>query len=170
MFVVDEVSDVLSGEDARSTGKALVKAMRDPGYDDNTILTKIMKEYASALSARNKFSLTRWSRFGARVVHLAGPDCSQRFFKCWESYIAAVAKEADLRERGEVLNLKSYTDLRRENSAIRTCLALIEYAMGTNLPEEVFEDEAFSEVYVSALDLIWWSNVRTAHFCHFRSH
>lgn len=72
-----------------------------------------------------------------------GPHSTRRFYEHCDCYIECVSKEAELRERGEVLPLGPYTDLRRENSAIRLCFGLFEYALGIDLPDEVFEDDAF---------------------------
>lgn len=72
--------------------------------------------------------------------------------------------EAELRERGEVLDVEPFIALRRENSAVRLCLDLIEYCWGIDLPDEVFEDEAFTEIYWAAVDLICWANVSRRHY------
>ena len=52
-------------------------------------------------------------------------------------YIDAVCREAELRQRGEVLGLEEYRILRRENIALRLCFSLFEYCFGFDLPDEV---------------------------------
>ena len=76
-----------------------------------------------------------------------------------EDYIEAVSKEAEYRERDEVLGMERYETLRRENSAVRLCFMLAMYALDIDLPDEVFEDSAFLVIYFAACDLVCWANV-----------
>ncbi|KAK7463064.1 Sesquiterpene synthase 10 [Stygiomarasmius scandens] len=140
LFVVDEVSDDQNGRDARATGQIFLKAMKDPTNTDTSTLSTITKE------------------FRARYFRLAGPQTSRRFLKHCEDYVECVAEEAELRERGQVLDLEAFTHLRRENSAIRVCFGLFEYALGIDLPQEVFDDATFMEAYWAATDLVCWAN------------
>ena len=45
LFVIDEISDEQSGEDAINTGSIVLKTMEDDNYDDGSILCKMTKEY-----------------------------------------------------------------------------------------------------------------------------
>lgn len=101
------------------------------------------------------------NRFRARLLKYAGPNCYRRFLDHCEAYVDAVAREAELRERGEVLSMKDFEPLRRENSAIRLCFGLFEFALGVDLPDEVFEDATFMKLYWAAADLVCWANVST---------
>ena len=100
-------------------------------------------------------------------MRLAGPTCSTRFLENCKKYVDAVAREAELREAGRVLDLESFMPLRRNNSAVPLCFSLIEYALGTNLPDEVFEDPNFVKAYLAGVDLVCWSNVSyfMNHYC-----
>lgn len=140
LFVVDEVSDEQNGKDARHTGNVYLKAMRDPEWNDGSVLAKMTKE------------------FRARLLQYAGPGCYARFLKHCEDYVEAVAKEAEYRECGVVLDMASFETLRRENSAIRLCFGLFEYCLGVDLPEYVFEDPTFMTLYWAAADMVCWSN------------
>ena len=91
----------------------------------------------------------------------AGPNSTRRFLVHCQDYVDAVAREAELREKGEVLDMEAFRDLRRENSAIRLCFGLFEFALGVDLPDQIFKDEAFMELYWAAADLVCWANVRT---------
>ena len=73
-----------------------------------------------------------------------------------------VGKEAELRERGEVLGLEEFILHRRQNSAIMTCFALAEYVLGIDLDDDVYEDPIFLDAYLAACDYVCWSNVRGA--------
>ena len=92
-------------------------------------------------------------------MRTAGANCRRRFLKHCEDYIEAISKEAEYRERDEVLDMERYETLRRENSAVRLCFMLSMYALDIDLPDEVFEDSAFMTVYFAACDLVCWANV-----------
>ncbi|GBE88250.1 Linoleate 10R-lipoxygenase COP4 [Sparassis crispa] len=140
LFVVDEVSDDQDGKDARQTGNIYLNAMRDSKWDDGSSLAKMTKE------------------FRARLLQHAGPGCLRRFLKHCEDYVEAVGREAEFRERGQVLDMASFETLRRENSAIRLCFGLFEYVLGVDLPDHVFEDPIFMTLYWAAADMVCWSN------------
>lgn len=92
-------------------------------------------------------------------MRTAGVNCRRRFLEHCEDYIEAISKEAEYRERDEVLDMERYETLRRENSAVRLCFMLAMYALDIDLPDEVFEDSAFRTVYFAACDLVCWANV-----------
>ncbi|KAF8150763.1 isoprenoid synthase domain-containing protein [Crassisporium funariophilum] len=140
LFVVDEVSDDQSGMDARATGQVFVKAMKYSDWDDGSILAKITKE------------------FRARFLRLAGPRNVRRFAELCERYTDCVATEAELREQGEVLSTEAFKPLRRNNSAVLLCFSLVEYILGIDLDDEVYEDATFMEAYWAACDFVCWSN------------
>jgi hypothetical protein len=110
--------------------------------------------------------------FRTRFLLHAGPRNVRRFINLWELYTDAVAKEAELRERDQVLDLESFTLLRRDNSAVLLCFSLIEYALGIDLEDEVYEDVNFMDAYWAACDYVCWTNVCfycifTDYFCTF---
>jgi len=140
LFVVDEVSDDQDAKDARTTCEVFLNAMCDPDWDDKSVLAKITKE------------------FRARYIRLAGCNTSRRFFGHCKDYIDAVSREAELRERKQVLSLADFLPLRRENSAIRTCFGLIEYVLGIDLPDKVFADDVFMSLYWAGADMVCLAN------------
>ncbi|EPQ55293.1 terpenoid synthase [Gloeophyllum trabeum ATCC 11539] len=140
LFVVDEISDEQSGEDALKTGLIVIKTMQDPSYADDSQVAKITRE------------------FRVRLLRHARPNFLRRFLKTWEDYAIAFAQEAELRENGQVLDVQAYTELRRENSGVRPCFHLIEYAAGSDIPDEVFANPTFEDLFLCALDMISWSN------------
>ncbi|KAH9934236.1 terpenoid synthase [Fomitopsis serialis] len=140
LFVLDDISDEEDGAGARRIGDTFLSALRYPAWDDGSALAKMTREFRS------------------RLLHSAGPGCVRRFLRDCEGYIDAVAQEAGYRERGVVLDAASYQALRRENSAVRPCFALIEYCLGVDLPDEVFDDPAFMVLYWATADMVNWSN------------
>ncbi|EIN03697.1 terpenoid synthase [Punctularia strigosozonata HHB-11173 SS5] len=140
LFVVDEVSDDQDGEDARKTGNVFLNAMRHDDWLDGSALAKMTKD------------------FRTRFLRLAGPACARRFLNHCDKYIEAVSREAEYREHGLVLDVEAFTNLRRENSAIRLCFGLFEAVLGIDLPDYVFEDATFMSLYWAAADMVCWSN------------
>jgi Terpene synthase family 2, C-terminal metal binding len=104
--------------------------------------------------------ITYISRFRERLTRTSAPRSFRRFLRHSEDYIECVAREAEYRERGEVLDMESFKHLRRENSAIRLCFGLLEYSLGIDLPDEVFENPVFASLYWAAADMVCWANVR----------
>ena len=82
----------------------------------------------------------------------------KRFYEYNVAYTYAVGKEAELREQKIVLDVESYIQLRRDNSAVQCCFGLIEYVQGTDLPDEVFNDPIFRRVHNAACDIVCWDN------------
>jgi len=140
LFAIDELSDDQNGADAMATGMVCLNALVDPEWDDGSKLAKMMKE------------------FRARYVQLAGPNSTRRLFTHFKNYIESVGVEAELRERGEVLDMDAFRDLRRENSAIRLGFVIYERVLGIDLPDMVFEDKTFMDAYWAAADMMCWSN------------
>ncbi|KAI0360075.1 terpenoid synthase [Trametes cingulata] len=140
LFVVDEVSDDQNGKDARRTGEVFLNVMRYPEWDDGSALAKMTRE------------------FKQRLLDSAGPNSYRRFLMHCDEYVNAVAREAEYRERGEVLDMESFQTLRRENSAIRLCFGLFEFALGIDLPDVIFHDPHFMTLYWAAADMVCWSN------------
>ncbi|VDB89814.1 unnamed protein product [Peniophora sp. CBMAI 1063] len=140
LFVLDEVSDKQSGVDARKTGDVFVKALREPEWDDGSDVSRMTKE------------------FRTRHMRSCGPHSFSRLLQYCMHYVACFAREAELRETQTVLDPLSYRDLRRENSAVRVCFGLYEYALGIDLPDSVFENETFKTLYWAAVDMVCWAN------------
>ncbi|KZV94475.1 terpenoid synthase [Exidia glandulosa HHB12029] len=140
LIVVDEVCDEKNDADAFKTGQSFLNALRDPMCDDDSALAQATREFREHMCS--------W----------LATDGWNRFVRVCESYIACVVEEASLRERGEVLSVKAYESVRRENSAVRPCAALMEFALGISLPDHVFANEHFMTVYWTMVDMVCWAN------------
>ncbi|KIL64403.1 hypothetical protein M378DRAFT_186710 [Amanita muscaria Koide BX008] len=141
LFVLDELSDDMNSADARETFNAYRCALQDPDWDDGSVIAKITKD------------------FRKRILRHAGPNATKRFYDYNVAYTHAVEKEAELRERNIVLDVDSYIQHRRNNSGVYCCFSLAEYAQGTDLPDEVFNDPIFMQLHNSACDMICWHNI-----------
>jgi hypothetical protein len=63
--------------------------------------------------------------------------------------------------KGQVPDLESYIEMRRNTSCCKPCFQLIEYAGGFTLPDEVAEDPFIQSLEDAANDFISWSNAST---------
>jgi len=92
----------------------------------------------------------------------AGKNNARRFFNICETFAEAVRTEVRLREQGEVLGLEEFIPHRRQNSGVLLCFALVEYILGVDLDDKVYEDATFMDAYWAACDYVCWSNVGVA--------
>ncbi len=121
--------------------------------------------FASSLKSKNVQCSHRWRALNYlssfKQLHLAraGPDTARRFLEHLCSYARTVGKEAELRERDEILDIRGYIALRREIGGVKSCFDLVEYCLDINLPQEIYEDPVFVSGYNAAMDQITWSNV-----------
>ncbi|KAG1773547.1 isoprenoid synthase domain-containing protein [Suillus occidentalis] len=132
LFVLDHVSDDMNSKDAN--------VMADPDFKHASNLAKITLDFRQA------------------IIRSAKPQCFKHFLTNLKRYTKAVAQEAELRETGEVLDLMNFIPLRRENSGVRCCFAFIEYNLGIELSDAVFNDPIFRSVYFAAVDMVCWTN------------
>lgn len=85
-------------------------------------------------------------------------------------FFKAVAQQARDRSKGIVPDLETYISLRRDTSGCKPCFALIEFAAGFDLPEEVVQHPVIQALEEATNDLITWSNVRSQFgVCHYLS-
>ena len=104
------------------------------------------------------------SSYRARFFKSTGPILQRRLLKDWEATFKAFPKELEVRESKEVLSIKEYTLIRRDNCALRMGFTHIEYALGIELPDEIYENPVFNEMCLAALDMAWLLNVSTLLF------
>jgi hypothetical protein len=55
--------------------------------------------------------------------------------------------------------MEEFIPLRRNNSAVLLCFALVEYILGIDLPESMYQNTTFLKAYWAACDHVCWSNV-----------
>ncbi|KII83736.1 hypothetical protein PLICRDRAFT_119075 [Plicaturopsis crispa FD-325 SS-3] len=139
VFAFDALSDQ-STRAAQESGDVLLSVLRDPAWDDGSSLARMMREFL------------------ARLLQFASEGPVRRFLQHFEEYVRAVVSEAALRSEGRVLDVPSFTALRRENSGIRVCIALSECVLGVDLPAAVLADPTFTSVYWAAVDMVWLAN------------
>ncbi len=85
-----------------------------------------------------------------------------RFKESLQLFFEAVNVQARARDAGEVPDLESYIDVRRDTSGCKPVFDLIEYAMDFELPEEVVNHPVIKALNQGTNDLVTWSNVSCA--------
>jgi hypothetical protein len=74
-------------------------------------------------------------------------------------FLKAVTIQARDRVAGVIPELEDYVIMRRDTSGCKPCWALIEYASGLDLPDEVIEHPIIESLGEATNDLVIWSNV-----------
>lgn len=100
---------------------------------------------------------SHWTRFIAE----GSLGSQKRFVHGMGLFLEGITIQARSRATGVILDLEDYIILRRDTSGLKPCWALIEYAGGLNLPEEVLEHPIVQSLEEAANDWVAWSNVGT---------
>ena len=76
-----------------------------------------------------------------------------------ELFFKAVAQQSADRASGSIPDLESYVHMRRDTSGCKPCFALIEYAAGIDLPDQIIDHPTIRALEEATNDLVTWSNV-----------
>lgn len=96
--------------------------------------------------------------YRSRLSELVGPTLWRRMLNDWDTAYLCFQRELQIRESKEILSIEEYTSLRRETIGARLAFSHVEYALGIELLDEVYENTVFIEIYLAAVDMIWLSN------------
>ncbi|KAI1797175.1 terpenoid synthase [Ganoderma leucocontextum] len=141
LFTLDDWSDEFTDKDTVGLAGCVIGAFRDPeGFQAEKAAGKLAKSF-----------------FG-RFRRTAGPGCTRRFIETMDLFFRAVAQQARDRARGDVPSLEEYIALRADTSGCKPCFALIEYAAGIDLPDEVVAHPVIRALEDAANAHISWSN------------
>ena len=100
---------------------------------------------------------SHWTRFIAE----GSLGSQKRFVHGMGLFLEGITIQARSGATGVILDLEDYIILRRDTSGLKPCWALIEYAGGLDLPEEVLEHPIVQSLEEATNDLVSWSNVGT---------
>ncbi|KAI0635875.1 terpenoid synthase [Trametes polyzona] len=141
LFTLDDWSDEFNAEDTYGLAECVMRALDDPaGFETDKAAGKLAKSF-----------------FG-RYRRTGGPGCTQRFVHTMGLFFAAIAQQAKDRARGDVPALEEYITLRWDTSGCKPCFALIEYAAGIDLPEEVISHPTIRALEEATNSFVTWSN------------
>ena len=76
-------------------------------------------------------------------------------------FFKAVTIQAHDRAAGIIPDLEDYIIMRRDTSGCKPCWALVEYANGLDISDEVMEHPILQSLSEATNDLVTWSNVCT---------
>jgi len=101
-----------------------------------------------------KLTKCYWTRFIAE----GSPGSQKRFVHTMDLFFKGVTVQARDRAAGIIPDLEDYVVVRRDTSGCKPCWALIEYANGLDLPDEVMEHPIIQSLDEATNDLVTWSN------------
>ena len=107
------------------------------------------------------YRLIMANSYWIRASSIVSPDahCLDHFIRDFDTYTAAVVREADDRSKRRYRTFEDYLSIRRDSSGCLPSFALCEF--GLYLPEEAFHHPMMSALREQATDLIAIGNV-----CH----
>ncbi|KAF9556003.1 terpenoid synthase [Agrocybe pediades] len=150
LFHLDNISD---GMMTRETDVLADVVMNALWFSDKYMPTEASGNRSEEL---NPGKLAR--DFWARCIPDCGPGVQARFKETLELFFEAVNVQAKARDEGIIPDLESYIDVRRDTSGCKPCWALIEYALGIDLPDFVVEHPVIRALNQGTNDLVTWSN------------
>ncbi|KAG8689010.1 hypothetical protein FRC11_004296 [Ceratobasidium sp. 423] len=86
------------------------------------------------------------------------PQSIRHFVEATESYTRAITQEMTDKHAGHVQTFEEYRKYRPHTSAVDITLAMIEYAHGMNIPDEVLHDPIMSEMSLAGNEILTWAN------------
>ncbi|KAJ7629457.1 isoprenoid synthase domain-containing protein [Mycena polygramma] len=140
LWLYDEFTDTQTGEDAQKSADTVFKALHNPEVADDSWLSAMMKD------------------FKRTHIDRAGDNNAVRFIDHFCAYAQSVQREAQLRQKADVLGFGAYIAFRRDTSGVRTCFDMAEYSAGINLSNQQYEDPVFQNGFNAAMDLICFAN------------
>lgn len=89
----------------------------------------------------------------------------QRFIDTFDRYLDATVSEAENRERGTILCLKDFMELRRGNSGVDVAFAVIECILSIDLQSEAFDHPTLSRLRRLIGSMLFTANVSILNLC-----
>ncbi|EJD02130.1 terpenoid synthase [Fomitiporia mediterranea MF3/22] len=148
LFHLDNISDGMMTREADVLSDIVMNALWFP--DEYRLCKGQSPEEISA----GKLARDYWRR----CIADAGPGVQARFKENLQLFFEAVHIQATHREDGEIPELESYIDVRRDESGCKPVFDLIEYGLGINLPDFVIEHPIIKALNQGSNDLVTWSN------------
>ncbi|TFY74596.1 hypothetical protein EWM64_g9415 [Hericium alpestre] len=149
LFHLDDVSDGLIARDAGGLGRRVMHALEHPDAYVPLEGLEGEEEIGAARIARD---------FWSRCIRDARPGVQARFKESMRLFFDAVERQARDRAAGDVPDLESYIEVRRDTSGCKPVFDLIEYSLGFELPAEVITHPVVVALNQGANDLVTWSN------------
>ncbi|KAJ8074430.1 Alpha-muurolene synthase [Marasmius tenuissimus] len=152
LFHLDNISDGMMTKETDDLADSVMNALWYTGFYRPTAV-RGKKQPEEELNA-GKLARDFWGR----AIQEAGPGAQARFKETFELFFEAVNKQATWRDKGKIPKLKKYVNVRRDTSGCKPCWALIEYALGIDLPDVVAYHPVIKALNEHTNDLVTWSN------------
>ncbi|PPQ93592.1 hypothetical protein CVT25_005472 [Psilocybe cyanescens] len=139
-FAFDEYTDLANREEAIKIAKDVMHAFRDTATPSDSKLIEMSRQ------------------FFRRTVDVVGDDKPgfERFIADFDAYTTSIIQEADDRAAGHIRNVEDYFILRRDTCGAKPSFSF--YALGLNIPDDVFENPLVISMLEGATDLIAITN------------
>lgn len=147
LFHLDNISDGMKTREEATLANVVMNALWFP--EEYRPTKEFPEEPTPGKLARD---------FWARCIKDCGPGAQARFRESMGLFFEAVNIQAKARDSGEIPTLESYINVRRDTSGCKPCWALIEYAVGIDLPDYVAEHPVIEALGQYTNDLVTWSN------------
>ena len=92
-------------------------------------------------------------------MNLTAATARQRFIDTFDHYLDDTVREAENRERGTILGLKDFMNLRRGNSGVDVAFSVIECILSVDLLPEAFDHPTMSTLRTLAGRMVYTINV-----------
>ncbi|KAF7440249.1 Alpha-muurolene synthase [Pleurotus ostreatus] len=152
LFHLDNISDGMMTRETDVLADSVMNALWHP--EEYRPTRSPGKEQPAEELDAGKIARDYWSR----CIPGAGLGVQARFKESLQLFFEAVNVQARARDAGEVPDLESYIDVRRDTSGCKPVFDLIEYAMDFELPEEVVNHPVIKALNQGTNDLVTWSN------------
>ncbi|KAH9838441.1 isoprenoid synthase domain-containing protein [Rhodofomes roseus] len=141
LFNLDDWSDEFDTTGTKGLEEAVMNTLNHPDtYHSDSAAARTAKSW--------------WTR----MLKTVGPNCRKRFVDTLGLYFKAIMQQATDRATKTVPELEAYISLRRDTSGCKTGFALIEYAAGIDLPNEVVEHPVIQGLLDATNDSVSWAN------------
>ncbi|KAF8522903.1 isoprenoid synthase domain-containing protein [Hysterangium stoloniferum] len=141
-YLIDELTDLQSGEAARELTNIILGALRDPS-----------QPLPVGTHALGEMTREVWSR----IRNFSVPSSADRLQRDLEVYIEAVFNEANNRETGHIHpSVKEYFLHRRSTAAMKATLDVC--MLAADIPESVTSDPRVQRLTEDGIDLTWIHN------------
>ncbi|PPQ69928.1 hypothetical protein CVT26_013253 [Gymnopilus dilepis] len=138
-YVFDEYTDIADGNGAEKVRDIIMDAFKNPH-----------KERPAGELMLGAMARDFWIRASSYVR--PGAHCLKHFIHDFDTYTAAVVREADDRSKRRYRGFEDYLSIRRDSSGCFPSFALCEF--GLDLPEEAFHHPRMAALREQGTDLI----------------
>ena len=162
LFHLDDLSDDMDDRSTVAIGNEIMSTYYHPDtYSPTTHVGKLTKRFVSpAQGLQTRLNNHSRRSYWTRLIAGGSPGVQNRFVHTMDLFFRAVTIQARDRASGIIPDLEDHIVVRRDTSGCKPSYAMIEYANGLDLPDEVMEHPIIQSLEEATNDLVALSNVR----------